>query len=67
MLPFISYGMKNETDRGSSLWEFSTRGPIEDPRYGVLLYRGSSVGSSLINIFMICVTCDQMTEKKTLG
>ena len=27
MLPFISYGMNNEADRGSFLWEFSTRGP----------------------------------------
>ena len=27
MLPFISYGMKNEVDRRSFLWEFSTRGP----------------------------------------
>ena len=27
MLPFISYGLKNEADRGSIPWEFSTRGP----------------------------------------
>ena len=27
MSPFISYGMKNEADRGSFLWEFCTQGP----------------------------------------
>ena len=46
MLPFISYGMKNEADRGSFLWEFSTWGPqkilsmglycSEDPRWAPL-------------------------------
>ena len=27
ILYFISYGMKNEADGGSFLWDFSTRGP----------------------------------------
>ena len=27
MLPLISYDVKKEADRGSSLWEYSTRGP----------------------------------------
>ena len=51
MLPFISYGMNNEADGASFLWEFSTWGPTEDPLSGVLLKQGSSVGSSLIIIF----------------
>ena len=51
MLLLISYGMKYKADRGSFLWEFCTRGPTEDPLYGVLLYQGSSVGLSLSFFF----------------
>ena len=32
--PFISYGVKNEVDRGSFPWECSTRGTTEYPLWG---------------------------------
>ena len=38
-------------------------GPTEDPLYGIFLYGGSSVGSSLI-IISIHETGDPMIEKK---
>ena len=64
MLRFISYGMKNEADGLSFVWELSSRGSTEDPLDGVLLQQGSSVGSSLNFNFSTCVTGDPMIEEK---
>ena len=63
MLPFIIHGMKKEADRGSFLWEFSTRGPQK------ILSKGFNcsedhVWDPLIIIFPILVTSVPMIEGK---
>ena len=63
MLPFISYGMKNEADGGSFLWEFSTGGPKKILSMGFTVARILR-GILTDNYFSICITADTMIEKE---